>query len=353
MPQDLSDTLVVGISSRSLFDLEEENRIFLEQGKDAYREYQIGKETVPPGKGTAFHLVEGLLRLNALPRQDGKTEPLVEVVVMSRNDATIGLRIFNAIEQYGLQITRAAFTSGTSLANYLDAFAVDLFLSKYQEDVRKAHAAGIAAAVLRPPPGGFVPDEHGIRIAFDGDAVLFTEASERINKEQGLRAFHAHEREHARQELPDGPFAKLLRALATLQRALPTEDPPIRLALVTARSAPAIERVIRTLRAWNVTIDESFFMGGLSKEPVLKAFQPHIFFDDQDVHLGPASRVVPAGHVPSELEALPVEGELEASPVETQPEALPVETQPEALPVEDEQEELAAQLRRVPALAKQ
>lgn len=298
MPIDHSNTLVIGISSRSLFDLEEENQLFEREGLAAYRAYQIAHEDDPPGPGTAFHLVEGLLRLNGLVTPDNA--PLVEVVILSRNDAGIGLRIFNAIKQHGLEakVTRAAFTSGASLANYLEAFSVDLFLSKSMADVEAAVKAGFAAALIQEPPDGFEPDKDVIRLAFDGDAVVFSDEAERIYQGQGLEAFEHHEREKARRELPEGPFGKLLKALSALQRRFPPEQRPVRIALVTARSAPAHERVIRTLRAWDVDIDEAFFLGGLPKAPVLKAFRAHIFFDDQTTHVAPAARDVPSAQVP-------------------------------------------------------
>lgn len=243
-------------------------------------------------------MVEGLLRLNDTVDDSGPS--LVEVVILSRNDAGIGLRVFNAIKKHGLEdkVTRAAFTSGASLANYLEAFSVDLFLSKSAVDVQDAVNAGFAAALIQEPPDGFEPDKDVIRLAFDGDAVVFSDEAERIYKEQGLEAFVDHERERAQRELPEGPFGKLLKSLSAMQKRFPPEKRPVRIALVTARSAPAHERVIRTLRAWDVDIDEAFFLGGLPKEPVLKAFRAHIFFDDQDTHVEPAARSVPSGRVP-------------------------------------------------------
>lgn len=299
MTAELKDTLVIGISSRSLFDLEAENQIFEQQGLKAYRAYQIANEENPPEQGTAFHLVEGLLRLNDAIDSTGL--PLVEVVILSRNDAGIGLRVFNAIKRHRLEakITRAAFTSGASIVNYLDAFSVDFFFSKSPSDVQDAVDAGFAAAIIQEPPTGFEPDGDVIRLAFDGDAVVFSDEAERIYQQQGLEAFVAHERQQAKRMLPEGPFGKLLKTLSALQRRFPAERQPVRIALVTARSAPAHERVIRTLRAWDVDIDEAFFLGGLPKAPVLKAFRAHIFFDDQDAHVEPAARSVPAGKVPS------------------------------------------------------
>ena len=297
MPYDLTNTLVIGISTRSLFDLEEENRIFEKEGVKAYQNFQIEHEDDPPKPGTAFHLIKALLRLNKYQRRGKEHPPLVEVVIMSRNSAGIGLRIFNAIKHYKLNITRAAFTSGASLADYLEAFQVDLFLSKYVEDVQSAIMAKFAAALIQEPPQGYQPDTDRIRIAFDGDSVIFSDESERIYQEQGLEAFEKYERENARKELAEGPFGKLIKSLAKLQQNFPPDKRPVLLALVTARNGPAIERVIRTLRAWKVDIDESFFLGGVPKDKVLKAFRAHIFFEDQSVHLEPASKVVPSGQV--------------------------------------------------------
>lgn len=305
MSIDLTETLVIGISSRSLFDLEEENRIFEEQGLEVYRAYQIDHENEAPKTGTAFHLVEALLKLNN--HQDENKPPLVEVVILSRNDAGMGLRIFNGIKSHGLEnkITRSAFTSGASLAPYLEAFSVDLFLSKSEHDVREAMNSGIAAALIQQPPDSFTPDNDEIRIAFDGDAVLFSDESERIFKEQGLEAFVAHEKYNAEKALPEGPFGKLLLILSRINKQFDPEKRPVRIALVTARCAPTHERVIRTLRAWNVDIDEAFFMGGLPKEPALRAFRAHIFFDDQERHVNPVSKSIPSGRVPTNLVELP------------------------------------------------
>jgi len=222
-----------------------------------------------------------------------------EVVIMSRNSAETSLRIFNSIEQHGLDITRGALTGGAPLAPYLGAFSVDLFLSLYEDDVQAAVDAGVAAALLYAKPENPTEDEIGqIRIAFDGDAVLFSEEAERVYQTEGLDAFIEHEKKNARRPLPEGPFAKLLKTLSHLQSEYKGSEKPIRTALVTARNSPAHERVIRTLRAWDVDLDETFFLGGMDKSEVLKAFRPHIFFDDQRVHCDRASKIVPTGRVP-------------------------------------------------------
>lgn len=294
MAFDLSSCLVVGVSSRSLFNLEAENKIFEEQGRETYIQYQLDHEDEVLEPGTAFSLIKALLALNDRV-QDRR---LIEVVVMSRNSPDTGLRVLNSIRHYGLDITRAALTGGESLASYLEAFKVDLFLSRSLPDVQTAIDAGFAAAQIYDPPTDYSPDPEKIRIAFDADAVLFSEESERIYKERGIEAFFQNERDNAKKPLPKGPFAKLLKTLSTLQYEIDPNDPPVRVAIVTARNSPAHERVIRTLRSWKVRVDAAFFLGGVTKAEILKAFKAHIFFDDQEVHLGLASTMVPSGRVP-------------------------------------------------------
>ncbi len=314
MAYQLDNKMVIGISARALFDMAYENEIFETEGLEAYRKYQVDHEQDILKPGPGFGLVQSLLRLN----QSAK-EAYVEVVIMSRNSADTSLRVFHSIEHYGLQITRAALVSGASLAPYLTAFRVDLFLSAYEDDVQYAIDNGIAAGVICTEMVSKVvyygkmeqdeckveqscwnldDDEGQIRIAFDGDAVLFTDESEQIFQSKGLEAFESNEKENAIYPLHDGPFANFLRKLSRLQERFPYEECPIRTALVTARSAPAHERVIRTLRAWKVRLDEAFFLGGVEKKEFLKAFGAQIFFDDQSVHTISASTVVPAARVP-------------------------------------------------------
>jgi 5'-nucleotidase len=295
MPYDLSNYLVIGVSSRALFELSEEDEIFQTQGLEAYSKYQIENEEKILRPGIAFSLIKGILRLNELVQGKRKTE----VIIMSRNNAETSLRIFNSIEHYGLDISRAALTSGKSLVPYLKAFDVDLFLSADEKDVQAAIDAGIAAGLIYKTDTSYEDNSAPeIRIAFDGDAVLFSEESEEIYQTQGLEAFLEHEKKNAEKPLPDGPFAKLLRTLSFLQKQFGLDNNPIRTALVTARNSPAHKRVILTLRHWGVRIDEAFFLGGAPKEGVLKAFGAHIFFDDQDVHLRGSSKVVPSAKVP-------------------------------------------------------
>ena len=298
MSYDLSNYLVIGISSRALFDLSMENEIYEKEGLEAYCKYQLEHENDILQPGTGFALIESMLKINQIDNSTRHTE----VVIVSRNSADTSLRISNSIDHYDLDITRAAFTGGEPVAKYLNAFDVDLFLSATEEDVQAAVESQVAAGLIYdgPTKNRVTPLEQ-IRIAFDGDAVLFSEESEKIYQQQGLEPFLAHEQLNAEKPLPEGPFAKLLKTLSYLQFQLNEsfEGPaPIRTALVTARNSPAHERVIRTLRAWNVRIDETFFLGGVAKDRILASFSPHIFFDDQHRHCDHASKVVPTARVP-------------------------------------------------------
>lgn len=303
MAYELENRLVIGVSSRALFDLTEENEIFETQGVDAYCKYQVEHENDLLKPGNGFTLIKALLNINKIKGQEGR----VEVIVMSHNSPDTSLRVFNAIEHYGLNITRAVLASGAPLTPYLEAFQTDLYLSADEEDVQSAIDCGIAAGIICADTittPTINPDKEiaQIRIAFDGDAVLFSDDSEMIYQTQGLEAFEDNERRLAKDPMKAGPFAKFLKTISDLQKELPNEA-PIRTALVTARSAPSHERVIRTLRAWNVRIDEAFFLGGVTKKDVLKAFGAHIFFDDQVVHTEPASTVVPSARVPYKKKA--------------------------------------------------
>lgn len=303
MAFDLENRLVIGVSSRALFDLTVENEIFRTQGVEAYCRYQVEheKELLQPGNG--FRLIEALLNINKLPGQEGR----VEVIIMSHNSPDTSLRVFHSIAHYGLDISRAVLASGASLTPYLEAFHTDLYLSADEIDVQAAIDCGIAAGIIccdEIKTYGSEKEISQIRIAFDGDAVLFSDESEQIFREKGLEAFEENERIQAENPLKQGPFAKFLKTISDIQREFQPEQAPLRTALVTARSAPAHERVIRTLRAWNVRIDEAFFLGGITKRDVLKAFGAHIFFDDQAVHTTPASEVVPSARVPYKQKCL-------------------------------------------------
>lgn len=297
MPFNLDNLLVVGISSSALFDAREEDRIFREQGLQAFIDAQIKNENTPFKKGTAYPLIEAMLRLNRLSKKQ-----LVEVVVISHNNPAAGLRAMNSVEHYGLGISRAAFVGSTPVARYLPPYRVKLFLSRDEADVRQALTKGVAAGLLYDPPMQLCAETGQLRIAFDGDAVIFSDESERVyQKTKSLEAFYEHERANALNPMNDGPFAAFLRWIAQVQadKSVRNADgtAPIRTALVTARNGAAIKRVFLTLRAWDVTVDEEFFLGGIAKAEILQAFNPHIFFDDQDVHAGPASRVVSTARV--------------------------------------------------------
>ena len=305
MSFDLSQTLVIGVSSRALFDLEHENSIYQQQSIAAYRSHQLANEQTLLNKGTAFHLVEALLGLNKL-----SDERLVEVVVMSKNSPDTGLRVLKAIRHYKLDITRSAFSGGESLAPFLKAYSVDLLLTRHEADAQIAiDTDDCAAALIYDPPECYQPDNVKIRIAFDADAVIFSDESEYIYKTQGLQRFQDNEIRNEEVALPDGPFAKLIRMLSRINQQLGAEHSPLSLSIVTARNGPAHLRIINTLRQWNVFVDQAFFLGGMDKEPVLRAISPHIFFDDQPAHVRPASKSVPSSQVPyrsdSKLKQLP------------------------------------------------
>jgi 5'-nucleotidase len=291
MGQSLENRLVIAISSRALFDLEESHRIFTEQGLEAYSRYQIEHEDDVLSAGVAYTLVLKLLRLN----RDAAAKR-VEVILLSHNSADTGLRVFNSIQHHGLDISLAAFTNGASPWRYVEPFSADLFLSADAADVVKALDAGYAAAAIVPSRVAARADGE-LRIAFDGDAVLFSDEAERVYQERGLEAFAASEKAQAREPLSGGPFKNFLAALQRIQAEYPPDRSPIRTALVTARSAPAHERVIRTLRAWSIRIDEALFLGGLPKGEFLETFGADIFFDDQKGHVEAAAGYVATGHV--------------------------------------------------------
>ena len=273
--------------------MEKEHRIFVEQGVAAYVDYQIAHEKEVLRPGAAFPLIQAFLGLNT-----SEDERQIEVVVMSKNSADASLRIFCSIAHYGLDITRAALTTGAPIAPYLQAYGVDLYLSFSADDVKDALASGVAAGLLLQSPDIMPKPIQQIRIAFDGDAVLFSPEAEDVFLREGKEAFCISEKENALVPLAPGPFAHILRLVAQIQKSSAENEPPIRTALVTARSAPAHERVIRTLQAWGVRIDEAFFLGGMDKSCVLEAFGAHIFFDDNETNTESASKVVLSAQVP-------------------------------------------------------
>ena len=303
MAMTLDGKLVVAISSRALFDFEEENEVF-EHGeglhKDrAYMDLQLARLELPAKPGVAFSLVKKLLAFNDPAVAGDKKSHRVEVVILSRNDPVSGMRVFRSAQHYGLQIERGSFTRGQPPWRYLKPLHANLFLSTHLSDVRAALDAGVPAAQVYPH-SAHASEAHPteVRIAFDGDAVLFSDEAERVYQAQGLSAFQKHETEKATQPLLAGPFKPLLSALQRLQQE-GTPTMRIRTALVTARSAPAHERAIRTLMNWNIEVDEAMFLGGLAKGEFLREFEPDFFFDDQTGHIESAAQHVPSGHVAS------------------------------------------------------
>jgi len=292
MPTTLDGQFVVAISSRALFDFEEENRHFETTDDRAYMRLQLERLDRAAKPGVAFSLVKKLLAFN-------QAAPRVEVVILSRNDPVSGMRVFRSAQHYGLAVQRGVFTRGQSPWRYLRPLNAHLFLSTNEADVRSALGAGVPAARVFPHSAR-ASEEHPneVRIAFDGDAVLFSDEAERVFRHDGLDAFQAHERDHSTTPLAAGPFKPLLLALQRLQHE-PSQNMRIRTALVTARSSPAHERAIRTLMDWHIEVDEAMFLGGLPKGEFLREFEPDFFFDDQTGHVASAAQHVPAGHVAS------------------------------------------------------
>lgn len=285
--------LVVSISSSALFDLSSSDAVYRQEGLEAYTKYQIAHENEPLQPGDAYPLVKKLLRINQLLGEKER----VEVVLLSRNSADTGLRVFNSIQHHQLPIVRAAFTGGAAPFRYMEPFGCQLFLSTNPKDVREALDNGIAAAtILHSNSHSVNPDV--LHFAFDGDAVIFSDEAEKVFKRDGLQAFSDSERSAADTPLSGGPFKQFLAALYQLQSEFSSTESVIRTALVTARSAPAHERVIKTLRAWQIRLDESLFLGGMNKAEFLKAYGADVFFDDQKDICDEASEHVATGHVP-------------------------------------------------------
>ena len=289
--------LIVAVSSRALFDFEDENRVFEAQGEAAYRRAQWDKIEVPAKPGVACRLVRKLLALNG----GGGGEKKVEVAVLSRNDPFTGMRVFHSASELDLSIARGVFTRGRAPYPYLSPLGAHLFLSANDADVKSAIESGVPAAhIFRHSDSDSQASgdsDSELRIVFDGDAVLFGDEAERVYAEKGIDAFTAHEKKNRNKPLSAGPFEPFLRALHRLQKNATATAPRIRTALMTARGAPAHERQLRTLVKWGVEIDEAFFLSGAEKKEFIRAFRPDFFFDDQPRHLIPAADCAPVGHV--------------------------------------------------------
>ena len=302
--------LVIALSSRALFDFEAENEVFEANDDHAYMQLQLQRLDQPARPGVAFSLARKLLAFNGGGAAATITEPRVEVVILSRNDPVSGLRVFRSCQHYGLKVERGVFTRGESPWRYLRPLNAQLFLSANEADVRSALEAGVPAARVSPlAPQASAAHPHELRIAFDGDAVLFSDEAERIYQRDGLQAFQNHEQTRSAEPLEAGPFKPVLQALSRLQQAGAASGMRVRTALVTARSAPAHERAIRTLMHWQVEVDQAMFLGGLPKGEFLREFEPDFFFDDHPRHIENAARHVPSGHVAHGVtNALPAPG---------------------------------------------
>lgn len=292
----LDDKVVIAVSSRALFDLDDSHEIYQKKGLKEFIEYQVKHEDETLKPGVAYQLIKRLANI----KMPGSSESCFEVILISQNNPNTGLRVFNSIEACGLSVTRAAFTGGRDPYKYLKAFNSSLFLSAESKQVRMALQEGHAAATILKGVDYKDDDTNELRIAFDGDAVLFNDESERIYQEKGIEEFRRNEAVNSEIPLGPGPFKSFLESINQIQQAfINDKEKPIRTALVTARNAPSHKRAIKTLRSWGIDIDEAFFLGGLDKTPVLEIFKPHIFFDDSKSYCEPASSIVPTGHVDS------------------------------------------------------
>ncbi|GHC13258.1 5'-nucleotidase [Thermomonas carbonis] len=303
MPYELKDRLVVGVASSAMFDLTESDKIFRTDGEEKYRKYQEDNKTVPLAPGIAFSFIKRLLSLNDLSAAD--EGPLIEVVLLSRNDPDTGLRVMNSIQHHCLGITRAIFQQGLSPYAYINALSISLFLSSNNSDVLEAIAKGFPAGYVMESKKIDDPNDDTLRIAFDFDGVLADDASETVMQEGNLEKFHTHETANAMEPHGDGPLKNFLVRVSKIQRAEedrrktdPSYKNRLRVSIVTARNAPSHERAINTLKSWGVMANDAFFLGGVEKKLVLDVLQPHIFFDDQSGHLATASEVVPSVHIP-------------------------------------------------------
>lgn len=302
MPYELDNRLVIGLASSALFDLTDSDRVFRESGEQAYRSFQKEHQHVPLAPGVAFPFIKRLLSINQIRPQD----PPIEVVLLSRNDPDTGMRVMHSIGHHGLGMTRAVFLQGSSPHRYIPAFNISLFLSANETDVRQATLAGYPAGQVLDSHHIDLADDAELRVAFDFDGVIADDESEAVYQaRRDLGEFIAHETRKVHIPLNPGPLQVFLSKLSGIQRLEearaaidPAYTPKLRISIVTARSAPAHERVINTMRSWGITVNEAFFLGGIEKRRVLEVLAPHMFFDDQQAHLLPAADILPAVHVP-------------------------------------------------------
>ena len=302
MPYELENRLVIGLASSALFNLEESDKVFREQGELVYRDYQRQHQNRPLAAGVAFPFIKRLLAINAISPSD----PPIEVVLLSRNDPDTGMRVMNSIKHHQLDITRAVFLQGTVPYRYIPALSISLFLSANEDDIRQAACAGYPAGYVLKSSHIDDPEDTELRIAFDYDGVTADDESETIYQQsKNIDQFHAHEQENVNKPHNPGLLKELLAKLSAIQKLEeskyqqdPSYKPRLRISIVTARNAPSHERVINTMRSWGITVNEAFFLGGIEKKKVLDVLKPHIFFDDQKTHLLPVSSTLPSVHIP-------------------------------------------------------
>lgn len=303
MPYELGKRLVVGVASSAMFDLTESDRVFRTKGEGEYRKYQSENIDVPLDKGVSFSFIKRLLSLNDLSK-DPESDPLVEVVLLSRNDPDTGLRVMKSIKHHSLPITRAIFMQGKSPYEYIEALSISLFLSANSSDVKEAIQLGYPAG--RVMKSTIIDEDNDdLRIAFDFDGVLADDESESVMHNNDLNHFHNHETKNVLQPHNPGPLKEFLVKVSAIQqieenkkKLEPEYRNRLRVSIVTARNAPSHERALNTLKEWGVMTNDAFFLGGVDKGLVLGVLKPHIFFDDQTDHLTSTSTVAPSVHIP-------------------------------------------------------
>ncbi len=304
MPYELEKRLVIGVASSAMFDLTESDGVYRNEGEAAYREHQEQHRDSILHNGVAFSFIKRLLSLNDLS-ENPKQDPLVEVVLLSRNDPETGLRVMNSIKHYGLEMTRAVFLQGRAPYAYIPALNISLFLSANETDVNEAISAGYPAGMVMDSIAHDDDNDPELRIAFDFDGVVIDDEAESVYQNNDVEAFHRHEEQHVLKPHNPGPLAEFLKRVAVIQKVemeKKEEDAAyenrLRVSIVTARNAPSHERVVNTLKSWGIMVNEAFFLGGIEKSKVLGVLKPHIFFDDQKGHLETASGVTPSVHIP-------------------------------------------------------
>lgn len=302
MSYPIDKKFVITVTTSALFDMKESDEFFHKYGVKEYRKYQEAHIDDTLAKGVAFPFIRRILTLNdAFP-----DEMPVEVVLFSKNSPDAGLRALRSIQKYGLNITRSVFTSGYDNFKYLPAYNSTLFLSADPNDTKAAIDAGFAAGTVLNKDVIDDEEDKELRLGFDFDSVVADDSSEAFYKSHmgNMTEYFKHEKALSSFPLAEGPLGDLLRKISFFQKKElkkkiedPTYKPILRTSIITARNAPAHERVVTTLKVWDIDVDQVFFLGGIEKGRILNILKPHMFFDDQMLHIEHLVDI-PAVHIP-------------------------------------------------------